>query len=454
MKKAYLKILTIGILLIGIVSCQPDRPIEKIEFPIEEFTIKSNSDTTIFGKQGTRIFIGSETFRFPNGELVNDSIKIQLKEFYKKSDIILAELSTESNGKILETGGMINVKAFANEKEIEIRPEKRIVVHFPKERYTYKKMNLFYADETSTDSSVTNWNIDTINLIKRTLKLGSFGWWYPSPNDSTGYDFTPKNFIDTGYYWNPLDFYVKSYDFSDKAIREIERTKNKNTYPKFDYWNDYGVECEMYISKDGYIKSPKIVTNLSVRTKREIIKFLKDLPQLESGRNKHGEIIERRGLLFIKPGNIVPLYETDEEYVKSFNEKYSKFENSPIRNMDEAEVNFYIFSVGKLGWINCDRFIEFEEKVDLLVNMDDSPDIKLKLVFSEIDGVLKPQFKDGKCLFKQVPVGQKATIVGIENTDNKLLATIEEIIISESPIEDLKFSEITLRELRKKLDEI
>lgn len=454
MNKTYWKILTIGILIIGIISCQPDRPIEKIEFPIEEFVIKSNSDTTLFGKQGTRIFIGSETFQFPDGELVTDSIKIQLKEFYKKSDIILAELSTESNGNILETGGMVNVKAFADGKEIEIRPEKRIVVHFPKERYTYKKMNLFYADETSTDTSVLNWNVDTINLIKRTLKLGSFGWWHPSHNDSSGYDFIPKNFVDTGYYWNPLDFYVKSYDFSDKAIREIERTKNINTYPEFDYWNNYGVECEMYISKDGFIKSPKIVTNLSGRTKKEILKFLKNLPQLESGKNKYGEIIERRGLLFIVPGDVVPLYETDEEYVKSFDEKYSKFENTPIRNMDEAEINFYIFSVGKLGWINCDRFIEFEEKVDLLVNMKESPDIKLKLVFNEIDGVLKPQFKDGKYLFKQVPIGQKATIVGIKNTDNELLAVIEEITINQSPIEDLKFSEITLGELRNKLDEI
>ena len=454
MKKIYLKIITIGILIIGITSCQSEKPIEKIEFQIEEFTINSDSDTTLFGEQGTRLFIGSETFQFSNGELVTDSIKVQLKEFYKKSDIILAELSTESNGELLETGGMVNIKAFINDNEIEIRPAKRIVVHFPKERYTNKKMNLFYADDTSTDSFATNWNIDTINLIKRTLKLGSFGWWLPSKTDSTDYDFTPKNFVDTGYYWNPLDFYVKSYNFSDKTIIEIERTKNINNYPEFDSWNDYGVECEMNISKKGFIKSPKIVTNISSRAKKEILKFLGDLPQLESGKNKHGEIIERRGLIFIEPGNIVPLYETDEEYVKSFDEKYSKYENSPIKNMDDAEFNYYIFSVGKLGWINCDRFIEFEEKVDLLVNMNASPDIKLKMVFNEIDGVLKPKIKEGKYIFNQVPVGQKATIIGIKNTDNQLLAAIKEITINEKPIKDLKYSEITLRELRKILDEI
>lgn len=440
--------------IIGIISCQPERQIEKIEFPIEKFTIKSNSDTTLFGEQGTRIFIGSETFQFANGDVVKDSIQIQLKEFYKRSDIILSELSTESNGKLLETGGMVYIKAFANDKEIEIRPAKRIVIHFPKEDYNYNTMNLFYADDMATDTSVTNWNIDTINLIKRTLKLGSFGWWDPSENDSTGYDFTPKNFADTGYYWNPLNFYIKSYDFSNETIREIERTKNVNNYPEFDYWNNYGVECEMYISTKGYIKSPKIVTNLSSRAKREMLKFLRDVPQLESGRNKFGEVIERRGLLFIEPGNIVPLYETDEEYVKSFDEKYSKFEDSPIKNMDDAEVNYYIFSVSKLGWINCDRFIEFEEKVDLVTNTTVSPDVKLKLIFKEINGVLKPKIKEGKYVFNQIPTGQKATIVGIKNTNNELLFAFEEITINEKPIEGLKFSKITLSELRKKLDEI
>ncbi len=454
MNRIFTRILIIGIVLIGLINCQPEKPIERIEFPTEEFTIKANVDTTIFGDQGTRIFIGSETFQFPNGELVMDSIKVELKEFYKKSDIILADLSTVSNGRILETAGMVNIKAFANDEEIEIRPDKRIVVHFPKERYSRKKMDLFYADNTSTDTSVNNWNIDTVSLIKRTLKLGSFGWWYPSISDSTPYDFKIKNFVDTGYYWNPLDFYVRSYDFSDRTIKEIERTKNINDHPNFDSWNDYGVECEMYISEDGFIEFPEVVTNLSGRTKREVLKFLRNIPQLEPGKNKYGEIIERRGLIFIKPGNIIPLYQTDEEYVKSFDEKYAKYERSPIKNMDDAEFNYYIFSVGKLGWINCDIFVEFEEKVDLMVDMVESPELKLKLVFSEIDGVLKPDLQDGKYIFKQVPKGEKATIVGIKRADNEMLAAIEEISISENQIEDLNFSEITLSELKSKLNGI
>ncbi len=454
MKNMNFKLFTLGIILIGIVSCQTKYPAEKVLFPINNFTIDSSADTTIFGEQGTRIFIGSKTFQFSNGNMVTDSIQIQLKEFYKTSDIVLAELSTESNGSILETAGMINIKAFSNKEEIQMRSDKRIAIHFPKKQYAYKKMNLFYADETATDTSAVNWQIDTTDLIKRTLKLGSFGWWHPSQNDSTSYNFKTKNFVDTGYYWNPLDFYVKSYDFTNGTIKEIERTKNINTYPKFESWNDYGVECEMYISKEGHIKSPKIVTNLTRSAKREIQKFLKDIPQLEPGVNKSGEIIERRGLIFLKPGDIVPLYETDKEYIKSFDQKYSKYETAPIKNMNDAELNYYIFSVSKLGWINCDIFVEFEEKVDLLVNTVLSGDTKLKLVFNEIDGVLKPNIIDGKYVFNNIPKNQTATLVGIKNNDNRLMAAFKNITIGDDPIDDLVFSDISLSELRKKLNGI
>jgi len=448
------KLIIIGIILFNLFSCQSDNPKEKIEFPVKEFTIKANQDTTLFGKQGTRIFIGSKTFQYSSGKLATDSIKIQLKEFYKKSDIVLAELSTESNGKLLETGGMLNIKAVANEEELEIRSSKRIVVHFPKPKYKFRKMDLFYPDDNSTDTSVTNWNIDTVNLVKRTLKLSSIAFWYPGPDDSTSYKFIPKNFTQKGYYWNPLNFYVKSYNFSKYTIKEIERTLNVNTYPEFDDWNDYGVECEMHISKNGDIEAPIIVTDLSSRARNEILHFLRNLPQLEPGKNKHGEIIQRRGLLFIQSGNLVPLYKTDKEYVKSFDQKYAKFEDKPIKNMDDAELNFYIFSVSKLGWINCDRFREFEEKVDLLANTPVSPDIKLKLVFSNIDGVLKPSIKENQYNFAQVPKNQTATLVGIKNENGRISAAFKTLKITDQPIPNLKFQEMTLSELRSKLDRI
>tara|TARA_Y100001934_G_C12319001_1_gene759084 strand:- start:465 stop:1856 length:1392 start_codon:yes stop_codon:yes gene_type:complete len=460
MKKTHLSLTLLGFITALITSCgnnQGETNItpERIEFPIIEYTINSSSDTTIFGPQGTRIFIGAETFQFADGNTATDPIKIELKEFYELSDIVLADLSTVSDNKILETAGMLHILASSNGKDLEIKSNKRIVVHLPKKENYYGKMNLFYADQaSSTDSSVNNWSVDTVNLVKRTLKLGSFGWWYPEYGDSTGYDFTPKNYVDTGYYWNPLDFYIESYDFSENTKREIETTLNRNDYANFESWNDYGVECEMGITTNGYIKNAKVNTKVSNETKKEIISFLKNLPQLEPGTNKHGDIIERRGLLFIQGGNIIPLYKTDEEYLKSFDSKYSEYENVPIKNMDDAEMNYYVFSVSKLGWINCDRFIDSEETVDLVAQIPVDSKTKLKLAFSDIDGVLKANIIDNKYVFNKVPIGRKVTIIGIKNDNGQFMTAFEERTITNDPIEGLNFTPTTLADLRKELEKI
>ncbi len=461
MKQTFLKLTILGVASFLIVSCgnsqeaTEERTVDKIEFPVVNYTINPTSDTTIFGLQGTRIFIGAETFQFADGSPVTDSIKIELKEFYTKSDIVLAELSTTSDNKLLETAGMLHIEASSKGKDLDLKPNKRIVVHLPKERNDYRKMNLFYADETSsTDTTVTNWRVDTVNLVKRTLKLGSFGWWFPEHDDSTSYNFTPKDYVDTGFYWNPLDFYIESYNFTESLKKEIESTLNTNDFPNFTAWNDYGVECEMNITTNGFIRNAKVKTPVSEPTRKELLRFLKDLPQLEPGTNKYGEIIERRGLLFIQGGNVIPLYKTNEAYLKSFNSKYSKYENTPVQNMDDAELNFYVFSVSKLGWINCDRFIDAEETLDVLVQTPVGPKTKLKMVFSDIDGVLKANVIDGTYVFSNVPAGRRVTIIGMKNENGKLMTAFKEMTITDKPLNELEFSETTLSELREQLENI
>ena len=453
MKLRLIKTTIFGLVITLIASCSSSVNSEKITFPTVEFTISAIADTTVFGPQGTRLFIEKGTFEFADGSHVTDSIKIKVKEFYKKSDITLADLSTESDGKLLETGGMLNITATSNGKVIAIKNDKRIVVHFPKPQVSFKQMNLFYADNSATDSSVTNWEIDTVNLVKKTLKIGSHAWYIPSHYDSTEYDFTPKNFVDTGYYWNRLDLYLNAFNFSQNTVNEIETNLNKSGYPTLAIWNDYGIECEMSITKEGYIKNPRVNSKVSISTRKEIVEFLKKLPQLEPGKNKKGEIIERSGLLFIQGGNIIPLFKTQEEYLKSFNSKYSKYEKRPIKNVDNAELEYYIFSVAKLGWINCDLFIESEKTIDYIVNTQEE-DTKIKMVFTDINGVLNAKVVDGKYVFSKVPVGKQVTIVAINNSNEQFKTAFQEVTISDKPLETLVFKETTLTELKQQLEKL
>lgn len=330
----WITIITFSLILMN--SCETDKAEtenkipEKIEFPKINYTIASSNDTTIFGPQGTRIFIGSNSFQFADGSPANDSITIELKEFYTKTDIILAELSTSSDNGLLETGGMIYLNATSHGQELEIKEDKKIVAHFPKAQDDYRNMNLFYADESATDSTVSNWEIDTVDLVKQVAELRSWGYQWVSHEDSTEFEFIPKNFVDTGYYWNPIKLYVNTYDFSSSTLKEISECSDP-----------FGVDTEFNIDTKGRIRNPKIKSKISQSAKKEIIDFLLQLPEFEPGKNNKGEIIERLGLIDIDTKTI-RAQKTDKEYIQSFNSKYAKFENQPIKNMNDAELNYYV----------------------------------------------------------------------------------------------------------------
>ncbi len=438
------------------IQCSTDKPItvaEKISFPVNEFTIDPNNDTTLFGKQGTRLFIEKETFQFEDGSSVTGPVKMELKEFYRISDILLADLYTRSDDKILETGGMLNLAATSEGKPVALKSGKKIVVHFPKKEDSYKKMDLFYADKSATDSSVANWNVDTVNLVKKTLKLGSYGYEWPEMDDSTGYDFIPKGYVDTGYYWNPIDFYVSAHNFTEETKKEIESSLNKTKSEGLaSSFNNYGAECEMMITTQGKIRDPKVNSRISAKAKAELIAFIKNIPILEAGKNKYGKVIERKGFFFISGGNIIPLYKTSEDYVKSFNNKYSKFEKRPIRNMDDAELEYYVFSVGKLGWINCDRFWNEQQTTDLMV--DAGKNTKVKMIFKDIDGVLLGKEEDGKYTFSKVPIGREVTIFALQNVNGQLQTAFKETKISSSTVKGLEFKETTLATLKQELEKL
>lgn len=442
MRRPLLKITFFGLLTTLIASCGSDNSSsansDKITFPTVEFTISATSDTTVFGQQGTRLFIEKGTFQFTDGTPVTDSIIIKVKEFYKKSDITLADLSTESDGKLLETGGMLNITATSKGQDIEIKSDKRIVAHFPKPKDSYKQMNLFFAGNNSTDSSVTNWDIDTVSLVKATLRLSSWGYYWPSHIDSTEFEYIPKNFVDTGYYWNPIDLYVNAFNFSKATIEEVSSN---------------GVDMEFKIDKNGKIRNPILKSKVSDVTKKEILSFLNNLPEFNPGKDNKGNIIERTGTLGISEGQIIPLYKSREEYLSSFDKKYSRFEKQPIKNMNDAELNYYIFSVAKLGWINCDRFLESEKTVDYYVKNTEK-DTKIKMVFKDIDGVLMANSTDGKFVFSKVPIGRQVTIVAIKNTNGQFQTAFQEVTISDKPLETLAFKETTLTELKQQLEKL
>jgi len=130
------------------------------QFPkeIQPFTAKSNEVISITGKEGTVIRIPKNALVKSNGKYAVGKIDIELQEFYKKSDVLKANLHTMSDGKMLESGGMIYIKATAKGETLQLKKGAEMDISFASKNKP-DNMEVFYG-YPKKDKSI-DWNTNS-----------------------------------------------------------------------------------------------------------------------------------------------------------------------------------------------------------------------------------------------------------------------------------------------------
>jgi hypothetical protein len=113
-----------------------DKELQKLGDPPQIFTISNDKTDTIKTRNGTRIIIRPNTFVFNDGKDTKESIQIELREVFDKSDMILNGLGTISDGRLLESFGMIYLRARSDDNELYIKDgsSMTVSVSFPEVR--------------------------------------------------------------------------------------------------------------------------------------------------------------------------------------------------------------------------------------------------------------------------------------------------------------------------------
>jgi hypothetical protein len=125
----------------------------------EIFSIESYSNISIKGKEGTEIKISRQDLVYEDGQPVKEPIRVELKEFYKAADMLLAELHTMEGDKILETGGMLNLKITANGKALALKMGKNAKIKMPAKSAKSKKgMNLYFGKRL--ENGAVDWRLE------------------------------------------------------------------------------------------------------------------------------------------------------------------------------------------------------------------------------------------------------------------------------------------------------
>ncbi|MEM8910074.1 MAG: hypothetical protein AAGD05_19645, partial [Bacteroidota bacterium] len=115
----------------------------------------------------------------------------------------------------------------------------------------------------------------------------------------------------------------------------------------------------------------------------------------------------------------------------------------------------YLFRTTRLGWINCTRSLEVKnERTTLKVKEDTDALIDIKLVFKKKNTVVPLTKFNGQFIASNLPVGEKAYLVGLGQLKEELYMAVKEIVINPNQQESLDFKLMTPGMIKKKLKSI
>ncbi|HYG16547.1 MAG TPA: hypothetical protein VEC12_12400, partial [Bacteroidia bacterium] len=160
----------------------PNDPFKETMVESRFYEIKGNEDNVVEGAEGTTLVIPEGSLMHKDGSMPKGKIKVELAEALDMADMVLSNLTTTSDGKQLQSGGMIYLNATADGEELRINPEKPIRIEIP----TDKKVPGMMVYRGIRDSAGNmNW-VDPLPLIN-----------YLVPVDLSLLDFLPGGFYDT-----------------------------------------------------------------------------------------------------------------------------------------------------------------------------------------------------------------------------------------------------------------
>ncbi len=314
-----------------------DKELQQLSNQSQVFTITNDIGDTLETKNGTRIIIAPNTFVLADDQDKKEPIRIEVKDVFDKSEMILNGLGTVSDGRLLESFGMVYLGATSKGRELKIRDKGSITISIPNRREGYYG-ELFYGTEVDH----------------------SLNWEYAGKIPDT--------------------------TVVEETIMPLSETK--------------------------------------ASVKRTTYKFINGLKEFVSD--------------------------------TVFTIKYQCCQDS-VTGMDEAIYipRAYEFEVTKLGWINCDRFIEISDKVDLEIELISFSQPIGYIVFSDINSVMEILFDEkGKAIPKNLPKGVIADLIVIDKIKDNFMWTKRNLKIGTENKLTLETRKITTDELTGELREL
>ncbi len=119
----------------------------------QEYEITEEGEGPLVCEQGTKIWLSNSLLMYPNGDSVNFPYTIKVVELYSPADYIYYQMPSVSGTGLLTTLGEIRVRAYKDNVELVLRPEKTWRIEVPSDE-DINNLLCYYGN--AADSKV-NW---------------------------------------------------------------------------------------------------------------------------------------------------------------------------------------------------------------------------------------------------------------------------------------------------------
>ncbi|MGG9970338.1 hypothetical protein ACQ33O_00985 [Ferruginibacter sp. SUN002] len=373
----------------------------------QQFFINNKRDTLITASEGTSILIPANSF---GGA---DSIELRLIEYYKKSDMILNQLSTTSNGNQLETGGMINITATHNGKEVKVAGNKPLTLFMPDTSHiNMTNMELFNGDKKQ----------QSINWLPRGQSFVRNQWVT---------EVRVLNIVDEPYHVRVKNKGEIGYFLLGDSLKMTRSELKRIVKAKYGY---HKVKLRPNFREAFFTtQTDRYYDETFARRIGDSVWMDKTI----ADRYKLVGTATRQTLRqeFRRSNTFTNLNLQTSNAVQNIRDKY---------NVDITE----------LKWINCDRYYaDSRKKIEYNVDLGDtSINYYTVLVFDKINSIMTGNCSGNKVSFPNIPVGEPVKIISMGiNQSGETVYSIISVVTGEAGVTGLQFEKTSTIDLKTSL---
>lgn len=399
---------------------------------ISEKEIDPTIDQIVVCPQGSVLHLEANTLVNSAGELATDPVVIRVKECYKLKDIVANKLTTTSNGKLIETAGMVEITALSGEDTLRLADNRDVDIAMPAGAGNdYELFNAVVDENGNFD-----WILDENNPIRKKYiearrasnpkqemrgmpdesKLATlfeedttcnFGITHLILEESVGkYEMQPFNFID--HEGKRLTEFIQNNFTPDKKTLSNACTSNAR------------FSVSLKVDAKGKLKFPEIDKSIASNSRKTLREILKNLPILN--RNFFDPVSDGRERLKIIFGDLAKKNEKPELLTdfEEFNSPWMSIRNNTVINStNKTMLSYYVMSSMRLGWINCDRYRSYARLTRVDLDIQDTDIDEMIVVFENTQSAL-PVYKSGHRTFytdRLIPVNANLKVICMKNDD-------------------------------------